>query len=100
MGMYLIVFAAIVMMVFSYFDFDIVNNGLMALGASVGLYVLFHIAYRVLKPHHRGITHSYLFAVVIAGGAYLVAQDAFVAGGLGLGILGHLIGDGILVKVV
>ena len=65
---------------------------------TVVVYATFIIFVMLIRPEHRGILHSYFFAVVAGIGAFVLTGNYYVGLGIIAGCFAHLIGDGILVK--
>ncbi|MBI2079915.1 metal-dependent hydrolase [Candidatus Micrarchaeota archaeon] len=66
-----------------------VNNSIILFFALIGLYFLF---FTILKPKHRGVTHSILFTLVYAALIYFLISLNFAIAGF-IGYLSHLIAD-------
>lgn len=98
--MHSIALAMIAVIVFGYLGFSIDTVSIVPFVATGLIFGAFCVAYRMFKPHHRGILHSWLYAIVLTAGAYILTQDFYISTGIGFGVIAHLIGDGIFIKLV
>ncbi len=72
-----------------FFNAPKITNIVLISAALVGVYALF---FTFLKPKHRGITHTVLFAALYGAVLYVLA-DATVAGAGFVGYFSHLLVD-------
>ena len=91
--MHLAVAGMIVAAVLYYTHFELSWN---TAGYIVALFAAYFIIYHLIRPPHRGVCHSFLFALAIAVISWILTKNIIVAGGILGGMLSHDLADGVV----